>query len=154
MGCSFTCFFLTTNTSAHTLILPRHTHTALSSQENPQSAAAALQKLINLPMRGISSLGSHYKAGERWVGEMGTGSSMAALGSWGKPRSLPCRTLCALLMNVLLIPLCLLQPPRATLVQQKAPRPALLIYDGFPLNSQPCSAYGIQLRGTKGADFT
>lgn len=40
---------------------------ALSSQENPQSAAAALQKLINLPMRGISSLGSHYKAG----GEMG-----------------------------------------------------------------------------------
>lgn len=56
-----------------------------------------------------------------------------------------CRTLWTRLVNVLLNPLCLLQPPRATLVQQKAPRQATLISGGFPLNSQPCSAYGIQL---------
>lgn len=118
---------------------------------------------MNVCIRGISRLGSHCKAGvaggvgwERW----------ALVPRWqrwdrgGKPRSstqqgpalpLPCRTLCTRLGNVLLNPLCLLQPPRATtLVQQKAPRPASLIFRGFPLNSQPCSAYGTQLRDQGG----
>lgn len=57
-----TCFFLTANTSAHTLILHGHTHTGLSSRENPHSTGA-LQKLINVPIRGISRLAFHYKAG-------------------------------------------------------------------------------------------
>ena len=77
-----THFFLTTNTSAHTLILHGHTHTGLSSRENPHSTVA-LQKLINVLIQGISRLAFHYKAGVSG-GEMGTVSSMAALASWSK----------------------------------------------------------------------
>lgn len=111
-----------------------------------------------MPIRGISRLGSHCKAGVSGGEGWEPWAPVPRWQSWdrgGKPRSrtqqgpalpLPCRTLCTGLGNVLLNPVCLLQPPRATLAQQKAPRPASLIFDGFPLNSQPCSAYGIQLR--------
>lgn len=157
MGCCFTCFFLTTNASAHTLILPRHTHTGLSSRENPHSTVA-LQKLINVPIRGISRPGSHCKAGvsggEGW-------EPWAPVPRWqrwdrgGKPRfrtqqgpalPLPCRTLCTGLGNVLLNPLCLLQPHWRSRKHQDQHRSYLMVSHSTPTQLQPCSAYGIQLR--------
>lgn len=83
---------------------------------------------------------------------MGSGSSMAALGSWGEAQiqhsagACPSPALQNPLYRVRERPAEPTLPPAATLAQQKAPRPASLIFDGFPLNSQPCSAYGIQLR--------
>lgn len=99
---------------------------------------------MNVCIRGISRLGSHCKAGVAGGDGMERWALVPRWQRWdrgGKPRSstqqgpalpLPCRTLCTRLGNVLLNPLCLPQPPRATLVQQKAPRPASLIFRGLP----------------------
>lgn len=150
-----THFFLTANTSAQTLILHGHTHKGLSSRENPHSTVA-LQKLINVPIRGISRFAFHYKAGIS-RGEMGTISLMAALGSWDKvqtqhtaqtcPSPASHNPSCIGLVNPLLNPtLPLTAPQEPQRCSRKHRAPASLVFAGFPLNSQPCSAHGIQRR--------
>lgn len=135
-----TCFFLTANTSAHTLILHGHTHMGLSSRENPHSTVA-LQKLINVPTRGISRLAFHYKAGV-FRGEMGTVSWMAALGLQGKVQSqctaqtCPSPALHNPFYRVSQPPaephFAFCSPPRTTTAQQTAPGTSITSFWWFP----------------------
>lgn len=80
---------------------------------------------------------------------MGSGSSMAALGWWGKLRSraLPFPCLAEPFVPSVNTPC---SPPEPHWGSRKHQDQPWIVFGGFPLNPQPCSAYGIQLRDQGG----
>lgn len=69
----------------------------------------------------------------------------------GPALPLPCTTLRIGLVNLLLNPTLLLAAPQEPhRCSRKHQAPASLVFSGFPLNSQPCSAHGIQRRDQGG----